>query len=85
MLEMDCVLNELRHQFEVGETENTDYDWEFFVKHQTMPLPEMEQSARVTLEGHYGLIVKVLATKSHPQQGNVLKLRVRTPKGYSFA
>lgn len=75
LLESCCILNELRHWFEVNET---DEEWVCYVKSNRHTLDEMKESISNILTGHYGLFYRVLATKDHPQQGRVLKILIHS-------
>jgi hypothetical protein len=69
MLEMDCVYNGLRYQFEVGETE--DQMIAYFKNKR--PINESIELLR-TLTGRFGLTPHVLAKKVD-QNGNVIKVK----------
>jgi hypothetical protein len=72
MLESCCIYGELRHTFEIGET---DLEWVIYVKSKTLSISEMKDKLLTVLMGHYGLSFTVLKTKEHAS-GNVLLIQI---------
>jgi hypothetical protein len=60
MIEMDCVKGELRHEFEIGETDN---ECVFYVKSYKASFREMQSHLTGVLTGHYGLFFDILGSK----------------------